>query len=671
MTQSTDTTERIIGLWGATGIGVAAIVGGGILALAGPAFACAGPSATLAVALGGVIAFVTALSFAEMASAFPQSGGAYVFANKVLSVRAAFGVGWVLWFAYAVACVLYALGFAAFAVLILQELWTALGHTPPAWLAGRNMVLFLASGATAYFVLSLIRHTAGGGQWINVTKILLFVVFIAAGAIAMFGRPLTETTAPLDPFFTGGVTGIVHVMGFTFVILHGFEVIAAVAGEVKDPGKTIPRAMFLSLGIALSVYLPLLFVASSVGVPDGLSLEEFSARNPDTLIAAAVREFMGPVGYWLVIICAVLSFLSALHANTMAGSRVALSMARDGTLPRVLRSIDAKHKTPAMAIYATGLAIVAVLFMVPNLEAAGAAASLIFLLSFALAHVMTYLARVRRAPGGNSYRTPWFPLVPVFGGVSCTALAIYEAVAVPAAGAIIAMWLGLGAILYVALFRTHAEAADASAVALDPSLGRLRGKNPLILVPIANPASARCMVEVANALAPSEFARVLLLSVVPAPATPADDPLSKLDDTQKVVGDALRASLAAGYTPDALITTSESPWIRIPRIIRSHGCETLLLGLSEVPSRPGVLSEELEQLRAGLDASVRLLKTGGRLCVISYHSLEDRIVKRFMVDNARRDILKVITKKPRTPSAKELRNNPSSRSAKLRAAEKI
>ena len=82
------------------------------------------------------------------------------------------------------------------------------------------------------------------------------------------------------------------------------------------------------------------------------------------------------------------------------------------------------------------------------------------------------------------------------------------------------------------------------------------------------------------------------------------------------------------------------------------------------------VNKELEQLREGLDASVRLLKTGGRLCVISYHSLEDRIVKRFMVDNARQGILNVITKKPRTPSVKELRNNPSSRSAKLRAAEK-
>ena len=83
------------------------------------------------------------------------------------------------------------------------------------------------------------------------------------------------------------------------------------------------------------------------------------------------------------------------------------------------------------------------------------------------------------------------------------------------------------------------------------------------------------------------------------------------------------------------------------------------------------VNNELEELRAGLDASLRLLIKGGRLCVISYHSLEDRIVKNFMVYNKKQNLLKIITKKPRTPNVEELRINPSSRSAKLRVAEKI
>ena len=92
-------SERRIGLLGATGVGVGAIVGGGILMLAGVAFSVTGPAAIVAFGLNGVIALLTALSFAEMASKFPESGGVYTYSKKVLSVEAAFAVGWVVWFA--------------------------------------------------------------------------------------------------------------------------------------------------------------------------------------------------------------------------------------------------------------------------------------------------------------------------------------------------------------------------------------------------------------------------------------------------------------------------------------------------------------------------------------------------------------------------------------------
>lgn len=608
MSDSVNTPERVLSLFGATGIGVAAIIGGGVLALAGPAFSSAGPSATLAIALNGVIALVTAMSFAELSTAFPQSGGAYVFASKVLSIRAAFAVGWVLWFAYIVACVLYALGFAAFALLLLQEVCAAFGWAPPDWLSNHSTALILAAGATCYYVLMLIRHVSGGGQWTNLAKLGIFAVLIVAGAVAIVLRPIEETTAGLTPFFAGGITGLVHAMGVTFVILHGFEVIAAVGGEVKDPNRVIPRAMFLSVAISLAVYLPLLFFASSVGVPSGVSLGELSAEHGDVVIAVAVREYLGPVGYGLVIGVAVLAFLSALRANIMGGSRIALSMASDRTLPTVLGRIDPKRKTPVMALYATGLAVVAILFVVPNVEAAGAAASLIFLLSFSLAHVTAYLARKRVEPSRDAYRTPWFPLVPAFGVLSCTGVAVFEAIAVPDAGGIAAIWLAFGVILYTALFKTHAEIADASAEARDPKLGRLRGKAPLVLVPVANPAHARTLVEVANALAPSEYARVLLLSVIPRSNDASEDPLAKLADAQKVVAEALGASLTAGYTPDALIATSGSAWEQIRRTAEFHECDSLLLGLGEVPSAGSVLGPEFEDLINDVECDVAVMR---------------------------------------------------------------
>ena len=123
---------RHLGFWGATTLGVGAIVGGGILALAGPAFALAGPSALLALALNGTISILTALSFAEVSSKFPQSGGTYAFAKKVLSIEAAFTVGWVVWFASIAAAVLYALGCGEFAKVVVAGLWRGLtGSGPP------------------------------------------------------------------------------------------------------------------------------------------------------------------------------------------------------------------------------------------------------------------------------------------------------------------------------------------------------------------------------------------------------------------------------------------------------------------------------------------------------------------------------------------------------------
>lgn len=601
--------ERVIGLFAATSIGVAAIIGGGILALAGAAFASAGPAATLAIALNGVIALITAASFAELSTAFPQSGGAYIFANKVLSIRAAFAVGWVLWFAYIVACVLYALGFGAFGVLLIQELFRLADRAPPGWLGSHAAMVLLAGAATGYFVLMLTRHVSGGGNWINVAKVGIFAVVIAAGVFALVtGRAGGDATAHLTPFLSGRVTGLLHAMGLTFVLLHGFEVIAAIGGEVVEPSRVIPRAMFLSVAISLAIYLPMMFLVSTAGVPDGSTLDAFSRETGDTMVAAAVHEFMGPVGTWLVIAVAVLAFLSALRANIMAGSRMALSMARDRALPAALARIDERRKTPVVAVYATGIAVVVILFALPDLEAAGAAASLIFLVSFALVHVTAYLARKRAAPAPGVYRTGWFPLVPGIGVVSCAGLAAFEAIAVPEAGRIALMWLGFGVILYFALFRTHAEISDAAAERLDPGLGRLRGKDELVVVPIASPASARALVEVAHALAPSEYARVLLLSVVSPERQAAGDPRAALADAQKVLNESLGTSLAAGYPADALISIAGDSWARIRQVAHFHECECLLLGLGQLPAGEGALSPQLEELIDGVDCDVAIMR---------------------------------------------------------------
>lgn len=602
-----DQQARSVGLGQATAVGMGAIVGGGIFTLAGVAFISTGPAAVLAFGLNGVIAYLTAMTFSEISSAFPESGGAYTFAKKILSVRSAFAAGWILWFAYIVAGVLYGLGFAAFAAVAVQESFHAAGSVPPEWLSGRRFLLLLATSATVFYSIGLVRTSAGGGNWATIGKLIVFAVLIVAGLIALFGQPLHITRASFSPFFSGGSSGLVMAMGFSFMALQGFDLVAAIAGEVKDPGRVIPKAMFLSLACGLGIYIPLLLLVCAVGVGPDETIVTIAKAHPETVIAVAAKRFLGTTGFWFVIIAAVLSTLSALQANLLAASRVAYSMARDRTLPAVLGEIHPVRKTPVMAIATSSLTLCAILFMVPDVASAGAAASLIFLISFALAHVTTYLARKRGGTTNAPYKTPWFPLVPVAGGLACFAMALFQAFVVPDAAGILVMWVGLGVILYWSLFAERAEIADATSSALDPNLVSLRGHSPLILVPIANPARTPALVSIANALAARGVGRVLLLSVVPENESDENGRVPpSLRDTQTIVYDALAQSYQSGHRPEALITSALKPMDEIRRVAHEHQCACLLLGMGDFTAKTLF---DLEVLLNAVDCEVIILRS--------------------------------------------------------------
>ena len=597
---------RTIGLFGATGVGVGAIVGGGILVLGGVAFAQTGPSAIVAFALNGVVALLTALSFAELSSAFPESGGAYTFAKKVHSVRAAFAVGWILWFASIVAAVLYALGFATYATLLIGALLElTIGFVPP-WLSSRAMTLALSIVATGAYVVGLLRRAGGGGNLGTLGKVVVFCVVISFGAFALFRRSPGAVADSLVPFFTQGAGGLLSAMGFTFIALQGFDLIAAVGGEVKKPEKTIPRAMLLSLAAALLIYLPLLFLLSTVGTAEGRSIADVAADAPETVFARAVEQFMGGPGFWLVVVAAILSTLTALKANLFAASRVALTMARDRTLPAPLGTVHPTFQTPRAAIYATALTFVVIVLMLPDVAAAGAAASLIFLVSFAIAHWTALLAR-RRSKSPPPFRTPLFPAVPVIGGTACVALAVFQAVVVPSAGLITLVWLGMGIMLFLAVFSGRAHAVDAFAEARDPGLVRLRGRSPLTLVPVANPQNASALVDLASVMSPPTVGRVLLLSVVAPPDESWDGgPYQKLLSAQEAQREAVLQCFQGKLSPEVLLTVANDPWDEIGRMAGLHRCESLVLGLSNLADR--LESPELERLMNEADCDVTILR---------------------------------------------------------------
>jgi APA family basic amino acid/polyamine antiporter len=599
--------ERTLGLLSTTAIGVGAIVGGGILALSGVAFQVSGPSAILALGLNGLIALLTALSFAELAAAFPYSGGIYTFAKRVLSVRAAFVLGWIFWFASILAGVLYALGFAFYVQIVLERLWIGLGGTPPTWLSSQAFILILAVLITSFQVYSLATTQRGDRDWVTFGKVLVFGALIAGGLGVLGAQQPAQTWQHLTPFFAGSAFGLFQAMGLTFILVQGFWVVAGVAGRVKEPARTLPRAMVLALGIALAIYLPLLFIVATVGVPPGTSIVALSEAYPVTLIAVAARTFLGPIGFWLVVVAALLAMFSALRGNLLAASWVAFTMARDRTLPREFSRLDKTYGTPSRALLASGSMLVLLLFIISDVAAAGAAAGLIFLLSFAIANGVSILVRRRGQPGSLPFRTPYFPLVPVLGGTACLALAVFLAVVVPTAGIITGIWLALGVGVYLTVFSRRARMVDASAEARDPNLVQFRGRSPLVLVPIANPAHAAVMVEVANALAPPAAGRVLLLSVVThGQDGTADHVQEAILNTQTVLRESLTASFSSGLYPEALTTVAPEPWGEIARVTRTYACESLLLGLSSVDAQ--ATQNDIDQLLSSVDSDVVILR---------------------------------------------------------------
>lgn len=589
-----DSDGRHLGRFGATALGVGAIVGGGILALAGVAFATAGSAAIVAFALNGGIAFLTAVSFVRLASRYPESGGTYAYAKRVVSIEVAFIVGWVVWFASIVAGVLYALGFAVFTVEGAIRMFPAfMGQW--SWIGDGRGELLLALAAIGVYSWILVGRSAGGGSAITVGKVVVFGVLVAGGVWAWLSGSPAEAVGRLRPFAPGGALGVLQAMGYTFIALQGFDLIAAVGGEVKDPQRTVPFSMYAALGITLVIYLPLLTVIATVGAPPEGILAAAQA-HPEGLVAEAVDRYLGMPGYWLVIGAGILSMLSALHANLYGASRVAFSMARDRTLPRQVGQIRGRTGTPAIAVITTGGMMVVIVLAVDNVAAAGAAASLIFLVSFAMVHC-TAILTLRRS---GEVR---LPLLPVLGVIFCLGLAIFQAVVVPEAGRVAALWLGVGAVLYLMALAPGARVADASAEAKDPELARSRGRNPLVLAPIANPASAASLSNVAATVCTPNAGKAVLLSVL-RPGQIANDAIIR--DAKDILAESFGQNLDVTASPETLFTVASDVWEEIARVANEHGCETVLLGLPRI-EKPGV-EARLEGLISAIDADVVIMR---------------------------------------------------------------
>ncbi|MEO9592623.1 universal stress protein, partial [Rhodopirellula bahusiensis] len=242
-----------------------------------------------------------------------------------------------------------------------------------------------------------------------------------------------------------------------------------------------------------------------------------------------------------------------------------------------------------------------------DVAAAGAASSLIFLVTFAIAHWLAILVRQRSVSVPPPFRVPAYPVVPVIGGLACLALAVFQGIAVPEAGIIAVMWIAIGGVLFLSLFARRARLTDVSNMATNPELSLLRGNSPLVLVPIANPNNARAMIALADTLVPAALGRVLVQTVVVAPND--WDPLVNHRPSAQlhaVMTEVLHASASLGVRCETLTTVSAEPLEEIARAAKLHQCRSVLLGLSEIT--PEARDTPLEGLLGQLSCDVVVLR---------------------------------------------------------------
>jgi amino acid transporter/nucleotide-binding universal stress UspA family protein len=513
------TFARSLGLLDATMIGIGAMIGAGIFVLTGIAAGEAGPAALLAFALNGLVTLLTALSYAELASVYPKSGGGYSFIAKAFPGPAGFASGWMLWFCYIIACALYALGFGSYFMEFIRNHFPSIANLVFNLVGHKASTLVMTTLVSIIFILINMRGTAVTGSVENVVtmaKIFILIVFIAYGLKRIFQVP-GEAAANFTPFMPKGGGGVVIAMGLTFIAFEGYDLIATVAEEIKRPEKTVPRATLISLAVTVFLYLMILLVCIGAIRPESGKSWQFLGHYQETAIARAAENFMPLFGVALIIFGGLLSTISALNATILASSRVAFSMSRDKMLPMSLSAIHTKRRTPHIAIAITGAIVIVMAILFP-IHVIGSAASVMFLLTFTLVNLSLIALRRKFPELKGGFRVPLYPTTPIAAIILNMFLAIYQFNFDPRAWYIAIAWLVFGLLIYFMHFE-KVSAADMPKVLEVQQSKSANTYSYRILVPLHNPDHVIPLMKLAIPIAKARKGEIIVLGVIDVPIT--------------------------------------------------------------------------------------------------------------------------------------------------------
>ena len=496
--------NREMGLMDATMIGVGAMIGAGIFVLIGIAAGVAGPALIIAFVLNGLVALFTAMSYAELGSCFHDAGGGYLWVKEGLPKWNGFLSGWMSWFAHAVACSLYALGFGAYFGFVIEEL----GYVVPHWgfMSPQKTLAVCAAVVFGYINFRGASETGKVGNFVTTAKIIILAVFVGFGLHLMASKG--DWHRAFTPFMSNGWSGVFKAMGLTFIAFQGFEVISQSSEEIKNPRKNIPWAIFLSLIIVIPIYLLVAFTALGSVDPGTMTPWDFLSKNKELALVAVARNFFYGGGV-LILVGGLISTMSALNATVYSSSRVAFAMGRDRNFPSFFSSVHSKNYTPHWAILISLCIIVFMSVSLP-IEEVASAADIMFLLLFLQVNIAMIRLRKMRTDLDRGFFTPMFPWLTIIGIALLVFLAVYMFTYSLRAWAVTGAWIGLGLVMY----KVYASTREIEHIRKVKALERIERKDYSILVSISSPRTVRSLTRIALSIARRHNAEIIFIHII-------------------------------------------------------------------------------------------------------------------------------------------------------------
>ena len=370
-----DGLPRKLNLAEVTAIGIGGMIGGGIFAVLGLAIAQAGHAVPFTLAVGGVIALLTGLSYAHLGLAFHGDGGSFTYIEHAFD-RAGLAavVGWLLVAGYVGTLALYATAFGAYGATLI------VGSAPA-----------LLRGALAAVVLiAFLGINLAGAKTSGATELIVVAVKLAILAAFAVAGLRTAQASHFQPLFDKGALAPLAAAALIFVAYEGFELIPNAIDEMDNPRVNLKRALVIAILATTAIYVIVALAALGNLTPAQIE------HDQEYVLAVAARPTMGEFGFVLIGIAALLSTASAINATLFGAARLAMVMASEHALPRVFSLRERIRPVPWVALAALTAAALAFALIAP-LEIISTFASATFLLIFFAINLSAW--RLRRRIG--------------------------------------------------------------------------------------------------------------------------------------------------------------------------------------------------------------------------------------------------------------------------------